>query len=132
LAFSQSAKPNKTWGTAVSSAPLSFGAGSLALTVNGSPAVVAMDAGTSTNVTVSVQRMIDGPSDYRITGKSDGEGISAAPVSGKFGSDGSGTSIVSINVADSVRAGYYPLVVTTKASKGDRTFILVVVAGEGG
>jgi predicted alpha-1,2-mannosidase len=132
LAFSLSAKPNKVWGTALSSAPPSFGAGSLAVTVNVSPAVVAMDAGTSTNVTVNVQRMIDGPGDYTISGKSYDAGISAASVSGKFGADGSGTSTVEIKVADSVRDGYYPLVLTTKAGKGDRTFMLLNVVGEGG
>ncbi|MGO9071402.1 GH92 family glycosyl hydrolase, partial [Mycobacterium sp.] len=67
LAFSLSSKPNKVWGTAPSSAPPSFGAGSLAITVNVSPAVVAMDAGTTADVTVNLQRMIDGPGDYRIT-----------------------------------------------------------------
>jgi len=132
LAFSLSVKPNKTWGTGVSSAPPSFGAGSLAVTVNVSPAVVAVDPGTSTNITVNVQRMIDGPDDYRITGKSSDKGISVAPVSGKFGADGSGTSTVSIKVADSVPIGYYRLVLTTKAGKGDRTFMLLVTVGEGG
>lgn len=131
LAFSLSVKPNKAWGTALSSAPPSFGAGSLAVTVNVSPAVVAMDAGTSTNVTVNVQRIVDGPGDYKITGKSYGEGISVAPVSGKFGADGSGTSTVEIKVADSVRDGYHPLVLTTKAGKGDRTFMLNVVGQSG-
>ena len=79
---------------------------------------------------VNVQRMINGPADYRITGKSYGVGISVTPVSGKFGSDGSGTSTVSIKVADSVHAGYYPLVLTTKAGKGGRTFMLLNVVGE--
>jgi hypothetical protein len=81
-------------------------------------------------VTVNVQRMIDGPGDCRITGTPYSAGISAKPVSGKFGADGSGTSTVEIKVAQSVRDGYYPLVLTTKAGKGDRTFMLVVVAGE--
>ena len=75
LAFSLSVKPNKTWGTASSSAPPSFGAGSLAATVNVSPAVVATDAGTTTNVTVNVQRMIDGPGDYKITGRPTARGF---------------------------------------------------------
>jgi predicted alpha-1,2-mannosidase len=132
LAFSLSSKPNKTWGTAASSAPPSFGAGSLALTVNVSPAVVAMDAGTSTDVTVNVQRMVDGPGEYSISGTSSEKGISAASVSGKFGADGSGTSTVTIKVADSVGDGYYPLVLTTKAGKGERTFMLLVAVGESG
>jgi hypothetical protein len=101
------------------------------LTVNVSTAVVATEAGTSTNVTVNVQRMVDGPRDYRITGKSDGAGISVKPLSGKFGAAGSGTSTVEIKVADSVGDGYYPLVLTTKAGKGDRTFMLLNVVGEG-
>ena len=132
LAFSLSSKPNKTWGTAVSSAPPSFGAGSLAVTMNVSPAVVAVDPGTSTSVTVNVQRMVDGPSDYTITGKSYEAGISVPTVSGKFGDDGSGTSAVTIKVAESVSGGYYPLVLTTKAGKGERTFMLLVAAGDSG
>jgi hypothetical protein len=102
------------------------------VTVNVSPAVVATDAGTTTNVTVNVQRMIDGPGDYRITGKSYGEGISAAPVSGKFGADGSAASTVAIKVGQSARDGYYPLVLTTHVGKDARTFMLLVAVGEGG
>ena len=132
LAFSLSSKPNKTWGTAASSAPPSFGAGSLAVTMNVSPAVVAVDAGTDTDVTVNVQRMVDGPDDYVISGKSYEAGISMASASGKFGDDGSGTSTMTIKVAKSVEDGYYPLVLTTKAGKGERTFMLLVAAGEGG
>jgi hypothetical protein len=60
------------------------------------------------------------------------KGISAAAVSGKFDAGGSGTSTVSIKVADSVRAGYYQLVLTTKAGKGKRTFMLLNVVGDGG
>ena len=91
-----------------------------------------MDAGTDTDVTVNVQRMVDGPSDYTITGKSYEAGISVASVTGKFGDDGSGSSTVTIKVAESVPDGYYPLVLTTKAGKGERTFMLLVAAGEGG
>jgi predicted alpha-1,2-mannosidase len=131
LAFSLSSKANKSWGTAVSSAPPSFGAGSLAVTVNVSPAIVAVDAGTTTDVTVNVQRMVDGPDDYKITAKAYAPGISGVPVSGKFDAKGSGTSTVSIKVAQLVRDGYYPLVLTTKAGKGDRTFMLLVAVGEG-
>jgi hypothetical protein len=132
VAFSLSSKPNKVWGTAESSAPPSFGAGSLAVTVNVSPAVVATDAGATTNVTVNVQRMIDGPGDYRITGRSYGEGISAERASGKFAADGSAAATVAIKVAQSVRDGYYPLVLNTKVGKGTRTFMLLVAVGEGG
>ena len=131
VAFSLSTKPDKVWGTAESSAPPSFGVGSLAVTVNVSPAVVAMDAGTTTDVTVNVQRMIDGPGDYRITGTSYRDGISATPASGKFGADGSAAATVGIKVGQSVRDGYYPLVLTTKVGKSARTFMLLVAVGEG-
>ena len=55
-----------------------------------------------------------------------------APVAGKFVADGSATSTVAIKVAQSVRDGNYPLVLTTKAGKGDRTFMLLVAVGEAG
>jgi hypothetical protein len=93
---------------------------------------VAVDAGTDTDVTVNVQRMVDGPGEYTVTGNSFEAGISAESVSGKFGDDGSGTSTVTIKVADSVHDGYYPLKLTTKAGKGERTFMLLVAVGEGG
>ncbi len=131
LAFSLSSKPNKSWGTAADSAPPSFGAGSLAVTMNVTPSVVAMDAGTETDVTVNVQRMVDGPDDYSISGKAAVQGISAEPVSGKFDGDGSGTSTLTVKVDKSVRDGYYPLELTTKAGKGERTFMLLVAVGEG-
>ena len=102
------------------------------MSVNVSPAVVAMDAGTSTDVTVNVQRMVDGPGDYEISGTSSERGISVESVEGKFGDDGSGTSTVTVKVAESVRDGYFPLVLTTKAGKAERTFMLLVAVGEGG
>jgi predicted alpha-1,2-mannosidase len=132
MAFSLSSKPNKSWGTAASSAPPSFGAGSLAVTVNVSPSVVAVDAGTSTDVTVNVQRMVDGPGDYTISGPSHRAGITARSVLGKFGDDGSSAATVAIKVAQSVRDGYYPLVLTTRVGKSARTFMLLVAVGEPG
>ena len=39
---------------------------------------------------------------------------------------------MTIKVAKSVEDGYYPLVLTTKAGQGERTFMLLVAAGEGG
>jgi predicted alpha-1,2-mannosidase len=126
LAFSLSPRPNKSWGTGESSAPASFGAGSSTVTVNVSPAVVEIARGTKGNVTVDLQRMIDGPGGYTITGASDDEGIKAAKTSGQFAADGSASAKVAITVAQSVRDGYYPLVLTTKVGDGSRTFKLLV------
>jgi predicted alpha-1,2-mannosidase len=126
LAFSLVPRPNKVWGTADSSAPPSFGAGSSAVTVNVSPAVVEITSGTTVNVKVDVQRMIDGPGDYTITGSSNVRGIKATKTSGRFAADGSGSATVAITVAKSVRDGYYPLVLTTQVGDGTRTFKLLV------
>jgi predicted alpha-1,2-mannosidase len=126
LAFSLSPRPNKAWGTGDSSAPPSFGAGSSAITVNVSPGVVNVAPGGTVNVTVAVQRMIDGPSGYTVTGASDNKGIKAGKVSGQFAADGSASTSVAIKVAQSVTAGYYPLVLTTTAGDGSRTFTLLV------
>jgi hypothetical protein len=128
VVFSLSPRPDKNWGAAESSAPPSFGAGSSTVTVNVSPAVVEIAPGATTNVTVNVQRMIDGPSGYTITGKSSFAGIRAADASGQFSADGSGSATVAISAADSVPSGYYPLVLTTKAGDGSRTFKLLVTA----
>jgi hypothetical protein len=51
---------------------------------------------------------------------------------GKFGADGSATATVAIKVAQFVRDGYYPLVLTTRVGKGARTFMLLIAVGEGG
>jgi predicted alpha-1,2-mannosidase len=130
LAFSLSPRPNKAWGTADSSAPPSFGAGSSTVAVNVSPAVVDIAHGGSANVTVDVQRMIDGPNGYTITGTSDNKGITAAKTSGQFGADGSASATVAVTVAKSVPDGYYPLVLTTKVGDGSTTFKLLVTVDQ--
>jgi hypothetical protein len=129
VAFSLSPGPNKSWGSAESSAPPSFGAGSSTVTVNVSPAVVDIAPGATTNVTVNVQRMVDGPGDFTITGKSGFAGIKADKASGQFAADGSGSATVAITAAKSVPGGYYPLVLTTKVGDGARTFKLLVTVG---
>jgi predicted alpha-1,2-mannosidase len=132
LAFALSAKPNQVWGTAESSAPPSFGAGSLAVTVNVSPAVLAMAPGSTRTVTVNAQRMINGPGAYTISATSYNDGITAASVSGQFAADGSATARVAITVAQSVSHGYYPLVLTTRIGDSVRTFMLLVAVGRAG
>jgi predicted alpha-1,2-mannosidase len=131
VAFSLSPRPNKSWGTAESSAPPSFGAGSSGVTVNVSPAVAEIAPGATANVTVNVQRMIDGPGGYTITGKAGFAGIKAAKASGQFSADGAGSATVAISVAQSVPSGYYPLVLTTKVGDDTRTFKLLVTVDQG-
>lgn len=75
--------------------------------------------------------MIDGPGGYTITGASDNEGIKAGKVSGQFAADGSASATVAITVAQSVTDGYYPLVLTTRAGDGTRTFKLLVTVDRG-
>jgi len=126
LAFSLWPRPRKGWGAAESSAPPSFGAGSSAVTVNVSPAVVEIAPGATGKVTVNAQRMIDGPGGFTITGKSYIAGVKAAKASGQFAADGSGSATVAITVAQSVPNGYYPLVLTTRVGDGTRTFKLLI------
>ncbi len=130
LTFSLSPRPDNAWGSADSSAPPSFGAGSSPVAVNVSPAVVEIAHGGSSNVTVDVQRMIDGPTGYIITGTSGTKGIKAAKTSGQFGADGSASSTVAITVDKSVPDGYYPLVLTTRVGDGSRTFKLLVTVDQ--
>jgi predicted alpha-1,2-mannosidase len=130
LSFSLSARPNKGWGTADSSVPPSFGAGSSTVTVNVSPAIVAIAPGGTVNVTVDVQRMIDGPAGYTIIGASHRDGIKAAKAPGQFAADGSARATVAITVARSVPNGYYPLVLTTKVGGGTRTFKVLVTVDQ--
>ncbi len=131
LAFSLSPRPDMVWGTGDSSAPPSFDAGSSAVTVNVSPAVVEIAPGDTGNVTVDAQRMIDGSGGYTITGTSDNKGIKVAKVSGQFAADGSARATVAITVANSVPDGYYPLVMTTRVGDGVRTFQLLVTVDQG-
>jgi predicted alpha-1,2-mannosidase len=130
VSFSLSPKPDKAWGSRDLSAPPSFGDGSSTVTVNVSPAIVEIARGTTGNVTVNAQRMIDGPGGYTITGTSDTAGIKAAKTSGQFGADGSASATVAITVAQSVLDGYYPLVLTTKVGDGTRTFKLLVTVDQ--
>ncbi|KAA8960145.1 MAG: hypothetical protein F6Q13_14120 [Mycobacterium sp.] len=128
LVYALSSRPDKSWGSAESAAPPSFGTGGLAVTVNVSPAVVAITPGATGTVTVDAQRMTDGPGDYTITAA--GDGITAAPVSGRFAADGSARRSVTIAVAQSVPDGCHPLVLTTRVGGRDQTFTLLVAVGK--
>jgi predicted alpha-1,2-mannosidase len=132
LAFALSGKPNQVWGTAESSAPPSFGAGSLAVTVNVSPGVVGIAPGSTRTVTVDAQRMAGGRGGYTVSATSYSEGITAASESGQFAADGSAIARVVIRVAQSVSRGYYPLVLTTRTGDSARTFMLLVAVGQAG
>ncbi|WP_077086360.1 GH92 family glycosyl hydrolase [Mycobacterium rhizamassiliense] len=129
LTFSLAAYPDKDWGTAESDAPPSFGARSSAVTVNIADPVVSAAPG-STAVTVDAQRMIDGAGGYTVTGTSDDPGITVAPVSGQFGSDGAAAIPVVIAVAPSVPAGYYLAYLTTTVGESARKSTILVSVGD--
>ncbi len=130
--FLLSVNPNKVWGTAQSSAPPSFGAGSSAVTVNVSRPVVTIAPGTAGTVQVDAQRMIDGAGDYTITGMSSNSGIAVTPASGRFADDGSAKVDVAITVAKSVPDEYYLVDLTTTVGQSIRrsTVLVVVLAAE--
>jgi predicted alpha-1,2-mannosidase len=131
LTFSLSAYPNKVWGTADSSAPPSFGAGSSAVTVNVSDPIVTIAPGATGTIKVDAQRMIDGVGGYVISGMSSINGITATPASGQFASDGSAPVTVAITAAQSVPEAYHPLYLTTTVGESVRRSIVFVVAATG-
>ena len=131
LKFSLSADPNNVWGTAESSAPPSFGAGSSAVTVNVSRPIVTIAPGSTGTVKVDAQRMIDGAGGYTVTGTSSDGGITAAPASGQFAADGSAAVDIAITVARTVPDEYYLVYLTTAVGETiRRSIVLVVVEAE--
>jgi len=128
LKFSLAAYPNKVWGTAESSAPPSFGAGSSAVTVNVTRPIVTIAPGHTGTVKVDAQRMVDGAGGYTITGTSSDGGITSAPASGQFASDGSASIDVPITVAQSVPEDYYLVFLTTAVGESIRRSTVLVVA----
>src|ERR1700757_388172 len=129
LKFSLSAHPNKVWGTAESSAPPSFPAGSTAVTVNVSRPVVTIAPGATAKVKVDAQRMIDVAGGYTTSGMSSVNGITAAPGSGQFAPDGSAAIAVAITVAPSVPEDYYLVYLTTTVGESARRSTVFVVVG---
>ncbi len=127
LAFSLAAYPDKTWGVGEPSAPPSFDAGSSAVTVNVSRSIVTIAPGKTGTVTLDAQRMIDGAGDYTVTGTSS-VGITVAPTSGQFGSDGSAAVTVPITVAQSVPEEYYLVYLTTAVGQSTRRLVLFLIA----
>ncbi|OBI51141.1 GH92 family glycosyl hydrolase [Mycobacterium sp. E787] len=127
VAFSLAAYPNKVWGTAESSAPPSFGAGSSAVTVNAPQPILRIQPGHTGTVKVDVQRMVDDAGGYAITGTSSDPGITVAPASGRFGADGSAAADVRITAAPSVPEEYYAVFLTTTAGETARKSIAFVI-----
>ncbi len=127
LTFSLAGYPDKVWGTAESSTPPSFGAGSSAVTVNISQPIVTIAPGRTGTVRVDAQRMIDGEGGYTITGTSSDPGITVAPTSGQFASDGAATVTVPITVAQTVSEEYYLVYLTTTVGQSVRKSTVLVV-----
>ncbi|OBI69328.1 GH92 family glycosyl hydrolase [Mycobacterium sp. E796] len=131
LKFSLAAYPDKSWGTAESSDPPSFGAGSSAVTANVSRPIVAIAPGHTGTVKVDLQRMIDGADRYRITGTSSDAGVTVTPSSGQFGADGSAAADVQITVAQSVPDQYYAVFLSTAAGETVRGSVVSVLVRSG-
>jgi hypothetical protein len=131
--FALAPHPNMVWGTAESSAPPSFGAGSSAATVNVRQPIVTIAPGHTRTVRIDAQRMIDGVGRFTVTGTSSDEAIKVAPVSGQFGAAGSATADVAITAAPSAREQYYAVFLTTSAGETTRnSMVFVAVANETG
>jgi hypothetical protein len=97
------------------------------VTVNISRPVVSIAPGSTGTVTLDAQRMIDGASGYTISGMSADTGITAAPVSGQFASDGSAAATVAITVAQSVPEDDYLVYFTTTVGETARRSVVLVI-----
>ena len=126
VAFSLAAHADKTWGTAESAAPPSFGEGSSAVAVNVSHPIIDIAPGSTGTVTVDVQQMIGNAGGYTVNGLSTDTGITVAPVSGQFGAGGSATATVTISVAQSVPPDYYLVYLTTTVGASARRSVVLV------
>jgi predicted alpha-1,2-mannosidase len=126
LAFSLSPHPNEAWGSAESSAPPSFGAGGSALTVNIVHPGLITAPGTTATVNVDAARMTGGVDGYTISAESLTSDVTAAPVSGKFASDGSATVGVTVTARHAAPEGYYPIYLTAIAGGSVRRLIVMV------
>ena len=71
--------------------------------------------------------MVDGAGGYTITGTSSASGITVAPVSGQFRSDGSAAISVAITAAPAVTEGYYWVYLTTTVGVSIRRSVALVV-----
>ncbi|MHA7649872.1 GH92 family glycosyl hydrolase [Mycobacterium sp. ML4] len=130
IVFSLAAQPDKSWATAESSAPPSFGAGSAAVTVNVSHPIVTIAPGTTGTVRLDAQRMIDGPEEYTIFGTPYVKGIRVAPAGGRFADNGAARVDVAITVAPALPEGYYLVYLTTIVGESSRNVsVLVDVLG---
>ena len=98
------------------------------MTVNVSRPIVTIAPGRDGTVRLDAQRMIDGAGGYTITGMSSDSGITVAPVSGQFGSDGSAAVHVTIKLAQSVPEEYYLVYLTTTVGESVRRSVVLVVA----
>ncbi|QLL08272.1 GH92 family glycosyl hydrolase [Mycobacterium vicinigordonae] len=127
VSFLLSGRPDKSWGTAESSAPPSFEAGSATVTINVAQPIVAIAQGTTRTVELDLQRMLAGVVDYRVTGAAAAGGITVAPVSGRFDDDGSATVDVAITVASSVPDDNYPVYLTTTVGDTSRRAVVLLV-----
>ncbi len=127
LTFSLAAYPDVGWGAGKSSAPPSFGAGGSALTLNVSPPVVTIAPGSTGSAKVDAQRMAGDAGNYSITGMSSAAGVTTAPVSGQFASDGSSAVTVPITVARSVPEGNYLVYLTAKVGESLRSASVLVM-----
>jgi len=135
LMFSLAAHPDKAWGSAESSAPPSFGAGSSAVTVNIAHPVVTIPPGGTASVTIDAQRMVDGAGGYAggyvVTGTANDPGITVAPIDGHFTSDGAARISVPIRVERSVPQEYYLVSLDTTVGQTVRRSVVLVVVMSG-
>lgn len=131
--FRLTSRPSRTWGTATSDAPPSYPTGSAALAVHATPDNPAVTPGSTTDLTVDVQRLVRTPAKVRLAATSRTHGITVSSGSARLNGTGAARATLSLHVAASVPDGDYPVRLSARsgAHRVDST-LTVRVARKGG
>ncbi|MGC5168854.1 GH92 family glycosyl hydrolase [Luteimicrobium sp. DT211] len=133
VGFTLSSKPSRTWGTSSKDAPPSYGKGSAAVAVHATPDNPAVTPGSSTSLTVDVQRLEKTSPQVRLSATSTTRGVTVTSGAAHLDATGAGRATLTLKVASGVADGYYPVRLAAKVGSDTvRSDLTVRVAREGG
>jgi len=133
VSFTLASKASPTWGTSAKSAPPSYGEGSAAVAVHATPDNPAVTPGSSTALTVDVQRLEQTSPQVRLSATSRTRGITVTSGATHLDATGAGHATLTLKVASTVTDGYYPVqLVARVGSETVRSDLTVRVAKDGG
>ncbi|QFU98819.1 Alpha-L-fucosidase [Luteimicrobium xylanilyticum] len=133
ITFTLGKQASRTWGTRAADAPPSYGQGSATLALHATPDDPAVRPGSSTRLTVDVQRFVPTGRKVRVSATSDVAGIRVTSGTATLDHTGAGSTILTLRVKAGVADGYYPVHLSAKVGgTTTRTDLTVRVAAKGG